>query len=105
MVTIASYDTWLPAKMAGTVEHADAVGHRAGLWTILLASVDMYSYFDDVSGCLVYCLGNARYVNHSDQPNSGIWGPHHSKVTVASKGRGHSGITTRPTHQGASAEK
>jgi SET domain-containing protein len=40
---------------------------KQNLWTVF----STYAYYSQLHDSLVLCLDNARYVNHSDAPNSG----------------------------------
>ena len=42
-----------------------------------------YSYFSALHDSLVICLDNARYVNHSDTPNSGPAADQNPLISIA----------------------
>lgn len=35
-----------------------------------------YAYYDEILDVLIFCLDDSKYVNHSDNPNSGTIGEH-----------------------------
>lgn len=52
---------------------------KTGFWDMIAT----YSYYSSLLDSLIVCLDNARYVNHSDHPNSGPDASQNPLISVA----------------------
>lgn len=50
-----------------SLHHSADNSLKASFWS----AFSTYSYYSEQMDCLILCLDNARYVNHSDFPNAG----------------------------------